>query len=253
MKLTVQEKRAMLSRILGPKSIPSPYSFFLTIMEYRRRVVVAGLLLAFLLTSGGTSYAATSALPGEALYSIKVNVNEGIQSLVAVTADAKAKVEVKHTQTRLAEAEELSKKGRLDAKAQAIIETKIDEHAEALKQNIATLASENATNTVKEVISDLKTSFEEHEAVLTELASSTATTSDIQDSHIDALISKVNEVKNEIDIIGKNVVDVSATATSTSLTATSTATTTTSDILNGWTSSSSESQEILPHASSSRR
>lgn len=267
-KLTAHDKRTMLLRILGPKSIPSPYSFFLTVMEYRRRIVVAGVLLAFLLTSGGTSYAATNALPGEPLYSIKVNVNENIQSLVAVTPDAKAKVEVKHTQTRLAEAEELSKKGRFDAEAQSIIETKIDEHTEALKLNIAELASENATDTVKKVISDLTTSFEVHEAILTELASGTTTSSDIQDSHIDALISKVNEVKSAIDIIGKNVAAGTSTATSTPINTLSAATSTlaivssstpevtastTSDIIDRWTSSSSVSQETSRKGSSSRR
>lgn len=267
-KLTAHDKRTMLLRILGPKSIPSPYSFFLTVMEYRRRIVVAGVLLAFLLTSGGTSYAATNALPGEPLYSIKVNVNENIQSFVAVTPDAKAKVEVKHTQTRLAEAEELSKKGRFDAEAQSIIETKIDEHTEALKLNIAELASENATDTVKKVISDLTTSFEVHEAILTELASGTTTSSDIQDSHIDALISKVNEVKSAIDIIGKNVAAGTSTATSTPINTLSAATSTlaivssstpevtastTSDIIDRWTSSSSVSQETSRKGSSSRR
>jgi hypothetical protein len=267
-KLTAHDKRAMLSHIIGPSNIPSPYSFFLTVMEYRQKIAVAGVIFALLLTSGGTSFAATGALPGEALYPIKVNVNEGLQSLVAVTPDAKAKVQVRHTQNRLIEAETLSKKGKLDAKAQAIIETKIEEHTEALKENIATLASENATATVQAVISDLKLSIEEHEITLTDIASSTASSSDQQDEHIDALINKVNEVKGEINDIGKKVEkddkdkkdqqdkEENKSATSTPPAATTLPAATTSAItapepiipviMVTWTSSSTVSQETLP-------
>jgi predicted aconitase with swiveling domain len=260
-RLAAQDKRAMLSRILGPSSIPSPYSFFLAVMEHRQKILVASFMFVFLLTSGGTSFAATGALPGEALYPIKVNINEGLQSLVAVSPNAKAKIEVRHTQNRLVEAEVLSKKGKLDEKTKAIIETKLEEHAEALKGNIATLASENATATVKEVISDLSASIEEHEAVLTDLATST---------EIDAVITKANKVKTEMEDIGKKVdedqkdkedekkeeeevkkdeekEEQATTTASTSVSVTEPV------ILITWTSSSSVSQEILPNASSSQQ
>ena len=211
-KLTAHDKRVMLSRILGPAGIPSPYSFFLTFMEYRHKIVVAAVLVAFVLTSGGTSFAAASALPGEALYSIKVNVNEEIQSFVAVSPDAKVKVEVKRTETRLKEAETLSKEGRLNEQTKAIIETHIEKHSESIKENIAELALENATTTVQEVIEDLEDSIEEHEAVLSSTSS----------EHIDDVISKVKEVKEEIETIAENVAGTSTEATSTPESATST-------------------------------
>lgn len=237
-KLTAHEKRAMLSTIIGESNIPSPYSFFLTVMDHRMKFATIAIMAVFVLTSGGTSFAAGSSLPGDVLYPIKVNVNESIETFVAVSTVAKAKIGIKHTQNRLLEAETLSKSGKLDAKKQAIIETKIEEHTTELKLNIAVLASENATNTVKEVISDLRVSIEEHEAVLSTIASST---------QIDALIEKVNEVKIEMEDIGKKVEENNATSTPKQ------ATTTASDIIDAWTSSSSESQVILPNASSSQR
>lgn len=203
-KMTARDKRAMLSRILGPSGIPSPYSFFLTVMEYRHKIVVAAMCAAFVITSGGTSFAASSALPGEALYSIKVNINEEIQSFVAVTPDAKAKVGVQRTEKRLEEAETLSKSGKLDAHTQAIIEDNIERHSESIKENIADLAEDNATSTVKEVISNLNSSLEGHQVTLSNLASSTATSTS---EHLDEILLKVNEVKKEIDDIGQDVED----------------------------------------------
>ncbi len=75
--------------------------------------------------------------------------------------------------------------------------------------NIAALASENATATVKAVISDLKTSVAGHEAALSTIASSTDATS--TDTRIDSILSKV---KTEISDLGDGI-DASSSATST--------------------------------------
>jgi len=203
-RLTAREKRAMLSAIIGPARIPSPYSFFLAVVEHRHRLAVAAMFAAVVITSGGTSFAASGALPGEALYSIKVNINEEIQSFVAPNPTAKAKVEVSRTEKRLEEAESLSKSGKLNAKTQAIIETNLERHSNTLKASIATLADEEAAATVKEVISGLNSTIEVREAVLSDLASSSASSTG---GHLDAVIEKVNKVKKEIDDIGKDVED----------------------------------------------
>jgi len=115
-------------------------------------------------------------------------------------------VNIKQTDRRLAEVEELSKKGRLNAETQAIIETKIERHTEKIKNNIAELTSDNATNTAKEVIIDLKNSFEAREVALSTIASSTSSTTD---SHIKAIIDKVKEVQEEMDVIEKDIDDKS--------------------------------------------
>ena len=229
-KITAHEKRTMLSRILGPAGIPSPYSFFLTVLEYRRKIVAIAVIATFVFTSGGTSFVAASALPGDTLYSIKVNFNEEIQSIAAVSANAKVKVEVKRTEKRLEEAEALSKSGKLNAETQAIIENNIERHSETIKENIATLTSENAVETVKEVVADLATSIEAHQAVaekvlttmsassLTASSSISASTSTLNESEsrIDAIVSKITEVKDELENIGEDNAVSTSTSTSTS-------------------------------------
>lgn len=224
-KLTPIEKRAMVTRILGPKSIPSPYSYFLTFMEYRQKIVVAAIMIAFVVTSGGASYVAASALPGEALYQIKVNVNENIEKLVAVSTDAKVKVEVKQTERRIKEAETLSKEGKLNDETKAIIETKIEEHTETIKESIAIIASEGSASTTIAVIEEIK-------ITLSDLASSTSasssfastSTSEASTNHLEDLISQVAEAKEEIEVIEKVIEDkeLNTTATTTATTTVST-------------------------------
>src|SRR6185369_7748217 len=41
------------------------------------------------LLGGGTSFAAQNALPGDALYSVKVNVNEQVEGLLSLSAESK--------------------------------------------------------------------------------------------------------------------------------------------------------------------
>lgn len=215
--LTAREKRAALSNILGADDIPSPYLFFLTVVEYRHKIVATAMLVAIVVTSGGTSIAASGALPGEALYSIKVNINEEIQSFVAVTPNAKAKVGVKRTEKRLEEAKALSKEGKLNAETQAIIETNIDRHSASIKANIATLADSQATATVNELVSELNESVEP----ATEVATSTDSEASLRtasfsmkaviepaehrDEHLDAVLEKVNQVKEELGDIVKEI------------------------------------------------
>ncbi len=220
-KMTSKEKRLMIFSILGSAfgekkySITSPYSIFgFFTHDHPRKALAFAVMFLFVIMSGGTSYAAESSLPGETLYPIKVNVNEGIDSLVALTPDAKVKVEVGHAKRRLEEAENLSKKGQLNAETQTIIETNLKKHTDSIKENLTVLASENATATVKEAISDLTVSIEAHEVTLSGISLSTTSTSTSE--HIDALLSKVNEVKTEISKIGNTATSTPATsATST--------------------------------------
>ncbi len=223
-KMTSAEKRRILFSILENsfsvqhQSIRSPFSLYTFFHKNRRKAFALAAVLILILTGGGTSYAAESSLPGEPLYSIKVNVNESIDSFVALTPDAKVKVEVGHTKRRLEEVESLSKKGALNTETQGIIEVNLKKHTDTIKENLSVLASENATNTVKEAITDITASFEAHEVALSSISSSTVSSSTSE--HIDSFLSVVNEVKNEISEIGKNSTSTDATSTPVSATST---------------------------------
>lgn len=239
-KLSSRERHEMLSHIMGRSFlITSPYSFVSSFVSaYHKKAIAMAVMILVILASGGTSYAAESSLPGDTLYNVKVNINEGIQTLVAIGPDAKAKVGVDRTSKRLAEAETLSKQGRLNKDTKAIIETNIKNHTNDIKENIATLASENATATVKQVVADLKVSLDVHEAALATISSSTVSTS--TSNTIDSLIESVNKVKDEITVIGDKVASSTASSTlNASTTPNTTATSTATSTINTTTTASS--------------
>lgn len=77
---------------------------------------LAWALAAFVVASTGATatYASTRALPGDALYGMKVGVVEPAESALAFSADAKADVAVAHLERRFQEAAALSAEGTLD-------------------------------------------------------------------------------------------------------------------------------------------
>jgi predicted aconitase with swiveling domain len=232
-KLTHTEKHYMLSAIMGAAKVPSPYYFVMPdfIRNYHRQAVAFVVVFALVLTSTGTSFAAESALPGEALYGIKVNVNEEIKSLVAFSADAKARVGVERTTKRLKEAEELSKQGKLTPEAQVIIKKNIKSHGDDIKKSLKVLASTNSTTTAQEVVTSLK------ESVASVIADNTDTEATSTDTAIFASFAGEIDVTADAQAIGLTSITDELTAeiviiqeklsgTTTAETATPTATTT---------------------------
>lgn len=240
-KLTRAEKQHMLAAILGEARVPSPYYFVVSdfIKNYHRQAVAFAVVFALVITTGGTSYAAASALPGEALYSIKVNVNEEIQSLVALSPDAKARVGIARTTKRLKEAEQLAGEGRLTPEAQVIIKENIKNHGNDIKENLAVLASTNSTTTAQAVVSDFRASVEAiaptpaPDANAGSASSSSAAAADVAllktvavdveaDAQAVGLLSIAEELKAEIVVIEEKLAGSSTAPVAPGVAATST-------------------------------
>jgi len=87
---------------------------------------------------GGVSYAAEGAVPGDALYPIKVGINEEVRDIVALTPEAKADWESRLVERRLEEAEKLAEAtGAIPPAAQEIIEEKLEKHIEKLEIHLS--------------------------------------------------------------------------------------------------------------------
>lgn len=96
-----------------------------------------GLIIALIigLGGGGVSVAAQGSLPGDALFPVKVHVNEAVENLFTVTDQGQAELNIKFTDRRLSEAEKLAVEGRLSSTTQAMINGLLDQHiAEAQKR-----------------------------------------------------------------------------------------------------------------------
>ena len=79
-------------------------------------------ILLIVLLGGGVSFAAEGALPGDALYPVKVGVNERVRAALALGLEADAEWNVRQIERRLEEAEELSAEGELNAETRTEIE-----------------------------------------------------------------------------------------------------------------------------------
>lgn len=137
----------------------------------KKRQFVPALVSAFLLLfTGGASLMADQALPGDSLYSFKVNVNEPIRELTAITTEARAKLAVDMTEKRLQEAAVLSVQGKLDDTNKNLLKGEFTKQAEQIRNRVASLVSRNDLNAAQEVVIDFESALKTHEFILQKLA-----------------------------------------------------------------------------------
>ncbi len=131
--------------------------------------ILASLVLAAVL-GGGVSFAAENSLPGDALYPVKLYLNEEVRAVLATSVEAKAGWEARRAERRLEEAEKLAADGRLEAGQQARIEKNFERHAEKTQASIAKLEAEADVRAAAELSSRLETSLEAHSRILDRLS-----------------------------------------------------------------------------------
>lgn len=128
-------------------------------------------LIATLLLGGGLSLAAGPSLPGDTLYPMKVSITERVQSFLTLSDDAKNQLQVKFAERRLSEAEQLSAKARLEAKAFAKLEDRFQAHVGRTNQRIAELETEGDFQAAAQLSSKLEAVLKAHDRVLGESSS----------------------------------------------------------------------------------
>src|SRR5581483_8271791 len=104
------------------RRVRSVYVFF----SPRLASALAAVLIIVL--GSGTAYASEGALPGDALYAVKVHGTEPALGALAVSDEAKAQWHATVAQTRLEEAETLASQGKLDATTSQELAANFDEH-----------------------------------------------------------------------------------------------------------------------------
>jgi len=139
--MTSAEKSALFERIMreSPAPVKSPwtlYSFNSWIMSHRTASVSFVAIIALILAGGGVASASVKALPGDALYGIKVHVVEPVRVALASTPAAKAQVEADLANTRLEEAQSLAAQGKLNDAAEHEISVRLAAHTEAFTRDV---------------------------------------------------------------------------------------------------------------------
>lgn len=129
-----------------------------------KQPVAAALALVFIFGSG-VSYAAESALPGDALYSIKTKVNESFKVALATDTEGKAAVQMELAERRIEEAAALAAENRLDAETEVSLAAAFESHAQSAAEEVATI-DETDASAVAEITSRFETRLAAHEEVL---------------------------------------------------------------------------------------
>lgn len=100
--------------------------------------IIAGLLIVALGgSSAGAASLAESALPGDFLYPIKVNVNEEVRAALATTPAKKADVAIARAERRIDELNALAARGEVSPEVIAAADERIDEHVHAAEVETA--------------------------------------------------------------------------------------------------------------------
>lgn len=152
------------SRFIG--RVPSRTSLFAQLKLSNMTAIF--LSLALILT-GGTTYAAEGAIPGDLLYPMKVEFNERVKGAVALSSEAEARLQARLAEERLEEAETLAASGRLDADASAALNARLSKHYESANDNSDRAEADGDIETAAEVRASLSGSLNAFGAILNRL------------------------------------------------------------------------------------
>jgi hypothetical protein len=109
----------------------------------RRPLAMTVVILIVLLAGGaGTALASQSAIPGDPLYSFKVNVAERLETAFAFSTEQQAETELLLNERRLTEASQLLTDEKLNAETGAVLQKQLQTHENKLRHILDRLEEE---------------------------------------------------------------------------------------------------------------
>lgn len=140
----LQSKRSIFSYLKQNNLTLSPYSGIS--ITFTKSLVFS--LLALITMGGTATFASGSAIPGELLYPIKINIKEKIEEKLATTQEEKLSLKEKKVTRRLEEVKTLQSKKGLTKKEAAIAQAVLKEHIKELTDTMTTLKEEGREDLV---------------------------------------------------------------------------------------------------------
>lgn len=128
---------------------------------------------------GSVSFAAESTVPGDALFTVKVYVNENVRGAVAVTSKAKAEWEVRLVERRLEEVEKLAIIPNVLPEIRQVAEENLENYSKRVKNRIEKFEEDEDDEDALQTASNLSNVFNAHEQVLVVMSASVATTTPV--------------------------------------------------------------------------
>ena len=161
------------------------------------------ILIIALLVGGGASLVAEQSLPGDAMYTVKVGVNEEVRDWLTLSNKAQANWEVRKVERRLEEAEKISVEGQLNDETKVKIEERFDRLTEAFAKETAKMEAKEDMNASFEAHSNFEASLKAHERILADIS---AQANDSRDEALSILgkvraeLGAVAEARNDAEI-----------------------------------------------------
>ena len=116
--------------------------------------------------AGSVAYASNNSLPGEALYTIKVNVVEEVKSAF-LSKEKKARFEVERTARRIQEATKLASENRLTPETLKLMETHLEEHAQTISKLTETINAEGNAEISADIHTELQATLAANKEIFT--------------------------------------------------------------------------------------
>lgn len=152
----------------APRALASVSTFNIFHVSVTRFAMPA-VFVAVLVLSGGVSYAAEGTVPGDALYPVKVRVNEEVRAALLVSPEDEVSWNIRRAERRLEEAAALASRGELDAENQEALTVQFEEHSNEVAEQVSELEVSNPALAL-EANSEFEASLTAHEEVLEQVA-----------------------------------------------------------------------------------
>lgn len=183
--------------------IPKDPKYF-SIFTFRTIVKGMSLALSLLLIvgGGGISYASYDSLPGDALYSVKINVTENIEERLAFGTEAKVQIQTEKVERRLNEAQTLAQKKDLSPEKKQIVKENLEKNVEKVTKTIEDLKNEGNIDEALDATSKITPVLEAHKEALEQKNAELEVM--IVD---DKLIASVEEAIKKVELTEESVIE----------------------------------------------
>ena len=193
-------RKSFEERLNNWRDLKSPKLSIISLYFNQLKNMPALIIALIVALSGGTSVAAVNSLPGDALYGVKVSVNEPIAGLFTVSQEAKTVRQGKLAERRLQEVEDLVANGVFDEEKRSEIEARLNDHINKFSLNASLLASDkNKAISSSELTARLEAVLIAHQDVLGKITIKVDTATSTREE-LAAIISLLK--KSEGDIKG---------------------------------------------------
>ncbi len=241
--LTTDERdllRAHAARTVITTPVMVTESFFKRGVQHGLRIALSSMMFVFFIV-GGVSAVANTALPGDPLYSFKINVNEEVKGLFLKTPEEKVLWQKNRIENRVSEIQTLAESNSLTQAKQQTAEKAINSHVVALSADLTTL-SDQSPNTALTVTSSLEQTLKANKTAIQNSSDSKDTADTGKADAIKTVDATLLKVSNqEVQIIAKEIDNINTAVTTVPTDATAALNTTATTNTSGTTTSTSTS------------